>query len=71
MNLTVDMIDNRRIKLRWGDDDINSNVDSARICVWVVWICLGVELVRSTQGWKFSFWGSEDLAFEDQIQCEY
>ena len=50
----VDEFDSRhdkwRIKLHWGDDDINSNVDSARICVRIVWICLGVELVRSTQG---------------------
>ena len=42
--------DKWRIKLHWGDDDINSNVDYARICVRIVWICLGVELVRSTQG---------------------
>ena len=35
--------DNRRIKLHWGDDDINSNVDYARICVKIYWslsICL-------------------------------
>jgi len=52
--------DNRRIKLHWADDDINSNVDSASNCVRIVWICLGVELVRSTQGWEVSFWGSEE-----------
>jgi len=28
--------DNRRIKLHWGDDDINSNVDCARICVRII-----------------------------------
>ena len=41
--------DNRRIELHWGDGDMNSNLDSARICVRIVWNCLGVELVRSTQ----------------------
>ena len=39
----VDEFDSRhdkwRIKLHWGDDDINSNVGSARICVRIVWIC--------------------------------
>ena len=52
--------DNRRIKLHWGDDDINSSVGSARICMRIVWICLGVELVPSTQGWKVSYWVSEE-----------
>ena len=26
----------------------------------IIGICLGVELMRSTQGWKVSFWGSEE-----------
>ena len=52
----------RRIKLHWGDDDINSNVGSARICMRIVWICLGVELVPSTQGWKVSFWVSKEYS---------
>ena len=39
---------------------INSNVDSARISVRIVWICLGAELVRSTHSWKVSFWGWEE-----------
>ena len=60
MNLTVAMTIERRIELHWDDDDVNSNVDSARICVRIVWICLGVELVRSTQGRKVSFWGSDE-----------
>jgi len=30
------------------------------LCVRIVWICLGVEFVRSTQGWKVSFWWSEE-----------
>jgi len=52
--------DNRRIKLLWGDDDINSNVGSARICMRIVWICFSGEFVRSMQGWKVSLWGSEE-----------
>ena len=46
------------VTLRWWW--YNSNGVSSRICVRIVWICLGVELVRSTQGWNVSFWGLEE-----------
>jgi len=64
--------DNRRIKLRWGDDDIkfyrlcrDLRKNYIAHCLFI-WIFLGLELVRvslvtrqsSMQGWEGSVWGS-------------